>query len=341
MSEKIGALVMDLISTTLSAEEAELISHPLVGGVILFARNYANPQQLQALCAAIRSARKAPILIMVDQEGGRVQRFVDGFTRIPAMYVIGKLFDQDAAQGLQLAQDTGWLLATELRAVDVDFTLAPILDLYQPVSSVIAQRAFHADPQAVIQLASAFISGMQKAGMYAVGKHFPGHGSVAADSHHSMPIDSRTLAEIKQQDLLPFTMLVKQQIRGILAAHLLFPAVDSVPVGYSAIWLQEILRKDLGFGGCIFSDDLSMEGANISVDYVDRVVAARQAGCDFVLICNQRERVIQVLDRLPHTTHQIDKEKWGWFKSPGLAAKLSYREDPCWQKVSQHLLNLV
>lgn len=337
MTQTIGSLVIDLQDKELSPEERELVAHPLVGGVILFTRNYETPKQLTALCQALKKARSAPLLIMVDQEGGRVQRFIEEFTRLPRMGVFGKLYQKNAANACKLAHDCAWLMASELLSVGVDLSLAPVLDLNKGVSTVIGERAFHADPAIVIDLATAFIQGMKEAGMAATGKHFPGHGTVSLDSHVAMPVDNRTFSDIATDDLIPFTTMIKSGINAIMAAHIIFPQVDKLPVGYSPHWLQVVLRKQLGFTGTIFSDDLTMEGANISANYADRVEAAREAGCDFALVCNNRSGVVQVLDTLVTEKHLLSQEKWR-----PLLGKLSghYRETERWQTMHDLLQQL-
>lgn len=338
---KIGSFIIDLKEKELSGEERDLLEHPLVGGVILFTRNYDSREQLKALCQSIRSARQNPLLIMVDQEGGRVQRFKPQFTRLPAMALFGQLRNQDPKRANQLARDCGWLMAIELLTVDVDFSLAPILDLDKGISGVIGDRAFHAHPEGVIELASAFIEGMKEAGMPATGKHFPGHGSVAPDSHTAMPIDNRALNDIEREDLIPFVGLIKRNIPALMAAHLVFPQVDKMAVSYSAKWLKTILRENLGFKGVIFSDDLNMEGANISSNYADRVLAAREAGCDFTLLCNNRPGVIQVLDQLPATSHLVDQAKWQMMQGDFSRADHSFQQNSRWQHTRQFLLNAI
>lgn len=286
-----------------------MLSHPLVGGVILFARNFESKNQLKSLCTAMRVSRKKPLLIMADQEGGRVQRFKEEFTRLPPMQEFGQQYDKDPTLAFNLSKNCGKLMAQELLSCEIDLSFAPVLDLNKGVSSVIGDRAFHANPNVVTQLASAFIAGMKEAGMAATGKHFPGHGSVALDSHKALPIDDRSYDEIEKDDLIPFMRLIQQGIPALMAAHIIFSQVDKLPVGYSSTWLKGILQKKLGFEGVIFSDDLSMEGANMSADFSDRVKAAKEAGCDFTLICNHRAGVIEALDRLPHSL-LLDSEKW-------------------------------
>lgn len=298
MTMSLGPLMVDLAGVALDATEREILVHPLVGGVILFSRNFVSRSQLAALTADIHALRSPALLVAVDHEGGRVQRFRAGFTDLPAMATLGSLYDREPASALALAVDVGWLLAAELRAVGVDFSFAPVLDLYTPSSRVIRERAFHADPSVVARLAQALVRGMHAAGMAAVGKHFPGHGTVTADSHHELPIDGRDLAEVRQRDLLPFRLLCAAGIEAIMPAHILFPAVDEVAVGYSARWLQQVLRGELGFQGMIFSDDLSMSGAAQNHGPVARARLALAAGCDMGLLCNDRPAVEQVLDQL-------------------------------------------
>ncbi len=317
MTKKIGSLMIDIAGLELTPEDADVLSHPLVGGVILFTCNYETREQLKRLCQQIRATRTQPLLIMVDQEGGRVQRFRNEFTRLPPMAYFGELYDSHPQQALQLARKHGHLMATELLTVGVDISLAPVLDLRNAISEAIGDRAFHANPAIVIILANAFIAGMRLAGMAATGKHFPGHGSIKQDSHVTLPNDERTLADLEKTDLIPFAALIKQGITAMMAAHLRFPQIDQQAISFSPYWLQTILRKKLGFNGVIMSDDLHMEGANISSHYADRVLAAREAGCDFTLVCNHRSGVINVLDQVPASAHLIDIEKWGKLQGQG------------------------
>lgn len=310
MSNKIGALVIDLQGLQLTADEAELLSHPLVGGIILFARNYDNPSQLRELCRAVRASRAKPILIMVDQEGGKVQRFRNHFFSLPSLSFFGEWYDKNPSLGLELAKSAGWLMASEVLAAGVDISLAPVIDLNKNNSLAIGSRAFHADPEIVYLLAHAYIDGMREAGMTATIKHFPGHGSVQVDSHLEIPIDPRSLQDIFNNDIKPFQQLINTGVHAVMAAHIKFPQIDDLQVSFSRIWLHEILRKQLKFTGTIMSDDLNMQGANISANYADRVRIAREAGCDFALLCNNREAVIQSLDHLPHEQHQLTIDKW-------------------------------
>ncbi len=310
MSNKIGSLIVDIAGKELTPEDTEILQHPLVGGMILFTRNYESRDQLQRLCQAIASARKQPLIIMVDQEGGRVQRFKDDFTLLPPAAEFGRVYDRNVAEGKQKALEGGYLMASELVNAGVDLSLAPVLDLNKNNTSVIGDRAFHADPHAVAELAYAFIQGMRKAGMAAVAKHFPGHGSVTLDSHKALPIDDRSLLEVEQDDLKPFATLIARGLPAVMAAHIVFSVVDERPVGFSREWLYTILRSRMGFKGLVLSDDLSMEGANISAHYEDRVKAAHEAGCDIKLLCNHRAGVVQVLDKLPHAAYQLEESQW-------------------------------
>jgi beta-N-acetylhexosaminidase len=290
----IGSVMLDLKGTEMTAEEREVLQHPQTGGVIFFARNFAGPEQIQALTADIRRVRPE-LILAVDQEGGRVQRFREGFVRIPPMKTLGDQFAASPEKARQLAYEWGWLMATEVLSVGVDISFAPILDLDCGLSRVIGDRSFHAEPEVAIALLGPFIKGLHDAGMAATGKHFPGHGSVEADSHVAIPVDQRTFAQIEAHDLKPFVALASA-LQGIMPAHVIFPEVDNRPAGFSPIWLQDVLRGRIGFRGVIFSDDLSMEGAGVAGSYADRAEAALTAGCDMVLVCNKPEAAIQVLE---------------------------------------------
>ena len=287
----LGPLMIDVAGLELSGLERQRLVHPLVGGVILFARNYRDTQQLAALCAAIHALRSPALPIAIDHEGGRVQRCREGFTHVPPMRRLGDLWDRDPAAARKAAADIGYLLAAELRTCGVDLSFTPVLDLDWGPSGVIGDRAFHRDPAAVAELAGALIDGLRAAGMGCCGKHFPGHGWVAADSHLAIPVDERSLAEMAP-DLEPYRHL---RLDGVMPAHVIYPQVDSRPAGFSAVWLEK-LRAEFRFDGVIFSDDLSMEGASFAGDMVHRADAAWAAGCDMLLICNAPEAVALVLD---------------------------------------------
>ncbi|MCP5199325.1 MAG: beta-N-acetylhexosaminidase [Gammaproteobacteria bacterium] len=296
----LGPLMIDIEGCTLSPADRELLRHPQVGGVILFARNYEEPAQLRALTEAIHALREPRLLIAVDQEGGRVQRFRHDFVELPALAMLGELYDRDPDAALALAADCAWMMASELRAVGVDFSFAPVLDLRMAHSAVIGDRALHGEPHTVARLAQAYVGSLHASGMVAVGKHFPGHGCVAADSHHELPVDERDLYDIEQADLLPFRALVRAGLEGIMMAHVLYPRVDSVAAGYSRRWIGEVLRGDLRFEGVVFSDDLSMAGAALGAasSYAERAELALAAGCDVLLVCNRRDAVVEILDAL-------------------------------------------
>lgn len=291
----LGPVILDLAGTTPSDLEREMLRHPLVGGVILFARNYAAPDQLAALCRDIHAVREPALLIAADHEGGRVQRFRSGFTAIPPMAALGLQWDLEPQAARRSAGAIGYVIGCELRRHGVDLSFTPVLDLDCGASTVIGDRALHRDPEVVGELAAALVDGLGRAGMPGIGKHFPGHGFVAADSHVAMPVDSRSPEEIRARDLIPFRRLA-QELGGVMPAHILYDRCDAMPAGYSRFWLQQVLRGELGFRGVVFSDDLSMAGARMAGGIVRRADAALAAGCDFVLACNDSEAVRTLLD---------------------------------------------
>jgi len=293
----LGPVMLDVVGQSLSEDDIRRIRHPLTGGVILFARNYADRAQLCALTAAIDAVRPG-VLIAVDHEGGRVQRFrSDGFTHLPPMRRLGALWDADPEAATRAATAVGYVLAAELRACGVGLSFTPVLDLDYGVSGVIGDRAFHRDPRAVTHLAKSLNHGLALAGMANCGKHFPGHGHVSADSHVAVPVDDRSLAQILDQDAMPYDWL-GMSLSAVMPAHVIYRQVDNQPAGFSERWLS-ILRRDIGFQGVIFSDDLSMEGASVAGTVTDAARAALAAGCDMVLICNSPDKADQLLKELP------------------------------------------
>ena len=294
----IGPIMLDVAGTVLTPEDETRLRHPLVGGVILFTRNFESKRQLIALTGSIHALRSPPLLIAVDHEGGRVQRFREGFTRIPPMRELGKIWDEHPKRAKHLAQQAGYVLAAELRACGVDFSFTPVLDVDYGCSGVIGDRAFHSEPQAIAELAHSLLLGLKQGGMPTVGKHFPGHGFVRADSHLEIPVDERSYTDIELCDLIPFRQMVNFGLTAVMPAHVIYPKVDKQPAGFSKKWLKNILRGELGFEGCIFSDDLSMEGATVAGGIVQRAEAALQAGCDMVLVCNRPDLADELLEGL-------------------------------------------
>ena len=289
----LGRLMLDLDSSSLTNEEKTLLQNPHVGGVILFSRNIVSKDQVLSLCHQIAEVNPN-LLIAVDQEGGRVQRLIDGYAVLPSMQKLGKFVAQDKDNGLILASNLGWLMASEVIASGLDISFAPVLDLDLDRSSIIGDRSFSNNPETVIIAAKAFIEGMSEAGMASTGKHFPGHGGIFADSHLEAPVDSRGWEQMESHDLKPFRALASN-LGGIMPAHITFPAIDPNSVGFSSYWLQEILRQKLGFKGVIFSDDLTMKGADVAGGYKSKAQMALDAGCDMILVCNCPEGAVEVL----------------------------------------------
>ncbi len=297
-----GPVMVDLEGRSLTASDRRRLLHPLTGGVILFTRNYESPEQIAALTSEIRALRDPPLLITVDHEGGRVQRFRTGFTRLSPMRLLGEIWDTDPARARRLARDAGYVLAAELLACGVDLSFTPVLDLDYGKSEVIGDRALHSRPAGICDLAAALLDGLREAGMSACGKHFPGHGYVAADSHVDVPVDHRSFTELAAADLVPFRNLIQHGLSSIMPAHVIYPSIDPHPAGFSPFWLGKVLRGDLGFQGLIFSDDLSMEGASVAGGILDRAYAALNAGCDVVLVCNRPDSADELLSGLKHRT---------------------------------------
>lgn len=290
--------MVDLESTCITAEERQMLSNPRVGGVILFSRNFESVEQLQQLVEDIHQIRTPRLVVAVDQEGGRVQRFRDGFVDLPALSRLGELYDENPGKALECARTTGWIMAAELRAIGIDISFSPILDLDYGISTVIGDRAFHRHPETVAELAHAYIVGMRKAGMAATGKHFPGHGAVQADSHTDLPVDNRLYVDMINKDLLSFERLIHYDIAALMMAHVIYSDVDTKPACFSNRWIADVLRKRMGFEGVIFSDDLSMAAARCMGSYTERAQAALQAGCDMVLVCNSVEGRKEILSGL-------------------------------------------
>ncbi|MGD0959794.1 MAG: beta-N-acetylhexosaminidase [Methylomonas sp.] len=321
--------MIDIGGLSLTSIDREKIAHPNTGALILFARNYENPEQIQALIKDIRSVRNGEILIAVDQEGGRVQRFQTGFTRLPpAAWYAGRP---------ELTQDAGWLMAMELLAVGVDFSFAPVLDVDCGVSKIIGDRSFSPDFAATAKLAAEFRQGMRDAGMAATGKHFPGHGAVQADSHLTLPVDERELDEIRNKDLAPFRQLIARGLEAVMPAHVVYPRVDELPAGFSAIWLQQILRGEMRFKGAIFSDDLSMAGAAIAGDYPERARLAAQAGCDMLLVCNNPAAAEQVLDTLDFRSDAMHQQRLSTMRRQFAPSRPGLINSAKWRQVSAQL----
>jgi len=282
----LGPAVIDVAGTALTSDDRRRLQHPLTGGVILFTRNFESPEQLQELTAGIHALREPALVVCVDHEGGRVQRFRTGFTVLPRMRALGEAWDANPQHAKHLAHEVGFVLAAELRAHGVDLSFTPVLDVDHGNSSVIGDRAFHTEPSTVAELATALMHGLREGGMSAVGKHFPGHGHVRADSHLELPTDERTYTEIELADLAPFARLIRNGLPAVMPAHVVYPHVDARPAGFSEVWLKKILRDELRFDGLVFSDDLSMEGARALGGIGERAAAALGAGCDMVLVCN-------------------------------------------------------
>jgi beta-N-acetylhexosaminidase len=296
-----GPVVADVVGLTLSDEDRGRLRHPAAGAVILFARNYENPEQLRLLVEDIERQREPALPVCVDHEGGRVQRFREGFTKIMPMRELGRLWDRDREKAKEAAKAVAYVIGAELGAHGLDFSFAPVLDLDYGGSSVIGDRALHFDPNAVGALAAAIVQGFADAGMGAVGKHFPGHGFALADTHHDVARDERPLAEIMRKDIAPYRAAFEAGLAAVMPAHVIYPQCDAEPAGYSKYWLQDVLRGKLGFDGLIFSDDLSMEGASTAGGVPERAQAAMAAGCDQVLLCQKPKEQELLLESLAAT----------------------------------------
>lgn len=333
----IGPLMLDIEGLEVNARERDLLQNPLLGGIIFFSRNYASPQQVAELSQSIREIAARDILIAVDHEGGRVQRFREGFTAIPAMGTI-LLETPEHELAKRKAYQWGAMIAIEVQAVGIDFSFAPVLDLNKNISQVIGDRAFSGKVDEVIELGREFIRGMNDYGMAATAKHFPGHGSVEADSHIDIPVDERPREQIIGEDMRVFAELA-QDYQAVMPAHVIYPAFDKQPAGFSSIWLQDILRSQLGFDGVIFSDDLSMKGAEVVGGYYQRAEAAIQAGCDMVLVCNHPKEGQELAEQFDFDCDPKSAERLLAMKGKALNYSLTRVQDSDqWLKLNDNLL---
>jgi beta-N-acetylhexosaminidase len=332
--QHIGSIIIDIEGYALSAADQRLLANRHIGGVILFSRNYQSPEQVTALIQQIKHVN-SDLLVTVDQEGGRIQRFRQGLTSLPSLRTIGESYAKRSEYTLQFAYDCGWLMAAEMLSLGVDVSFAPVLDIDYGVSEVIGNRSFHRDPAVIIALAQRYIAGMRQAGMVAIGKHFPGHGGVAADTHTDKAIDCRDAAILNAEDLQPFAQLIQQQcLHGIMPSHVIYQAVAPEPAGFSPYWLQDVLKQQLGFQGMIFSDDLSMRAAGMLEDMYERVLVARAAGCDFVLICNNHEQIAGLLQRMNETGQPLTQKPRNFYgQHPYTWQQL--QQNPLWKKIRQ------
>ncbi len=337
----IGSLMLDLEGVELTEEEKELLTHPMTGGVIYFTRNYESAEQIIDLTRTIREVVGEDFLISVDHEGGRVQRFRSEFTELPAIASLGKVYQENPKEALLLARKAGWLMSAEVRAVGIDFSFAPVLDLDYGVSQVIGDRSFHRDPNVVTALAEAYINGMHDTGMPATGKHFPGHGAVKVDSHLGIPIDTRSAKEIWADDIIPFAKLATNGLDAVMPAHVIYKEVDENPAGFSPYWLKKVLREELHFDGVIFSDDLSMEGASVAGGYAGRAEAALTAGCDMIIVCNQRKGVIEVLDGVNFTQTKESTQRLQRMKAKPFVNRSALLDQNKWYKTVDEVTAIV
>lgn len=335
ISKPVGVLMLDVEGLSLSSKEKELLQRQSVGGVILFSRNYSAPAQLKELLASIRECNPG-LLIAVDQEGGRVQRFREHFLKLPPLHEIGLVYESDPERGLYTARMCAWAMAAEILHYGLDFSFAPVLDLYSSESRVIKERSFAASVEQVSLLGSAYIDGMHEAGMAATGKHFPGHGTVIADSHVELPTDNRAIEEIRALDFKAFENCIGK-LDAIMPAHVIYPAVDKVCAGFSKIWIQSILREELGFDGVVFSDDLSMNAAHTVGNVEQRAELALAAGCDMILVCNDQPNAIKVADYLESSNYSgsVGSDKLNLMRAvPAAGISDLYQQDK-WLEASE------
>lgn len=331
----LGPVMLDIEGTSLSPADRDLLREPAVGGVILFTRNYESIAQLSDLVSDIRALRSPPLLVAVDHEGGRVQRFREGFTAIPPMRQIGREFDRDRDTGVQAAREAGWLIASELRAVGIDLSFAPCVDLDWGISDIIGNRAFHRRPDAVAELAGGFARGLRSAGMSAVAKHFPGHGGVVADSHLKLPVDRRDYGLILD-DMRPYERLVNTSaIAGVMLAHIVYEQVDARPAGFSEYWIQRELRSRLGFGGAVFCDDLSMKATTRFGSMAERARLALDAGCDMILVCNDRAAAHEAVDALSGYSNPLSLVRLARLHGTGQILRETLLASEQWQAANE------
>lgn len=327
----LGPVMLDIEGLALSPADRELLRHPAVGGIILFTRNFESVQQVTGLVAEIRAQRSPPLLIAVDHEGGRVQRFHDGFTLMPPMRDIGRAFDRDRDSGLEIARQAGWLIASELRAASIDLCFAPCVDLDWGVSEIIGNRSFHKKPDAVSELAGAFARGLRSAGMATVAKHFPGHGAVVADSHLRLPVDRRDYGSILD-DMRPYERMISTGVvAGVMLAHIVYQEIDSMPAGFSEYWIQRELRARLGFGGAVFCDDLSMKATSSYGSVPERAQLSLNAGCDMILVCNDRARAERAVAALNDYSNPLSLVRLARLHGTGHTVREALRASDEWQ----------
>ena len=336
-------MMLDLEGTELTPVEKEVLQHPMVGGVIFFSRNYQSVEQVTHLVKTIRDETdkvNKPILIAVDHEGGRVQRFRSEFTELPAVASLGKFYSKDKSEALRVSRLHGWLMAAEVKSVGIDFSFSPVLDLNYEVSDVIGDRAFHQDAMIVAELATAYIEGMRDAGMASTGKHFPGHGAIKADSHIATPVDHRTKDEIFTADIQPFIHLFKEGLDAVMPAHVIYSEIDNNPAGFSRVWLQDILRQQLKFDGVIFSDDLTMEGASVAGGFTERAEAAIDAGCDMIIACNNRKGAIEILDNVKFTSNPVSSNRLQRMQGNAIFNRSALLASDLWQEAVEQVTML-
>ena len=332
-----GAVLIDIAGTSLTPDDIRRLQHPATGGLVLFSRNFESPGQIADLITEVRAIRSPSLLITVDQEGGRVQRFQSGFSRLPAAAQLLEYYAGNITQAEQTAHTFGWLMAAELRSIGVDFSFAPVLDLDYGLSSIIGDRAFAANPTDVSRLGTAWMQGARSAGMISVGKHFPGHGGVQLDSHLASPVDHRDFQTLQQHDLHPFQQLIKQGLDAIMPAHVVYPDYDTQPAGFSQPWLQTILREQLGFRGAILSDDLNMQAAITAYpSAAARAHAAFQAGCDAILICNNPAAADEILEATPYALTPLVSDRLARLRGqPNNDDLPNLQQQYAWQSANQ------